>query len=115
MNEEKLKHKNRIEDFQAKVKSNGASIWIKMTAEIIPELGYIEGSMHNITVSKILTPAEKKVLGILLQGKTNSEIAYTLGRSVRTIEDHRARIMKKMNAESVVDLVEKVLVSEWRY
>lgn len=38
-------------------------------------------------------------------GRTNREIAAGLGLSVRAVEDRRARLMKKVGAQSVVDLV----------
>ncbi|AQT68315.1 Transcriptional regulatory protein FixJ [Anaerohalosphaera lusitana] len=56
-----------------------------------------------------LTPTEKVVLGHLLEGMGNKQIARKMHRSVRTIEDHRANIMKKMEAANVVDLVKKAL------
>jgi diguanylate cyclase (GGDEF)-like protein len=56
-----------------------------------------------------LTPREREVLGILVEGKANKLIAYLLGASTRTIENHRASIMAKMEAESLPDLVRMVL------
>jgi len=52
-----------------------------------------------------LTRTEKKVLSFLLDGSSNKEIARRLSRSVRTIEDHRAHIMRKLGVENIVDLV----------
>jgi DNA-binding NarL/FixJ family response regulator len=48
-----------------------------------------------------------KVLRLILSGKSNKETATILHRSVRTIEDHRNHIMKKLDADSLVDLVRK--------
>jgi diguanylate cyclase (GGDEF)-like protein len=56
-----------------------------------------------------LTPREREVLGILVEGKANKLIGYLLGASTRTIENHRASIMAKMEAESLPDLVRMVL------
>jgi diguanylate cyclase (GGDEF)-like protein len=56
-----------------------------------------------------LTPREREVLGILVEGKANKLVAYLLGASIRTIENHRASIMAKMEAESLPDLVRMVL------
>jgi diguanylate cyclase (GGDEF)-like protein len=58
-----------------------------------------------------LTPREREVLGILVEGKANKLIAYLLGASTRTIENHRAKIMAKMQAESLPDLVRMVLTA----
>ena len=56
-----------------------------------------------------LTPREREVLDILIAGNANKMIAYMLGTSTRTIENHRARIMEKMEAQSLPELVRAVL------
>ena len=58
-------------------------------------------------IGKPLTLSEKRVLKLVLDGKINREIAGLLSRSVRTIEVHRANIMHKLGAESLVDLVKR--------
>lgn len=55
-----------------------------------------------------LTRREREVLDLLLQGKTNKEMAEQLGLSLRAIEDRRARLMKRMGAASTVELVSLV-------
>lgn len=57
-----------------------------------------------------LTKVEMKVLRLLLNGKKNSEIADMLCRSVRTIEDHRGHIMRKLGAKNLVDLVKRAVM-----
>jgi FixJ family two-component response regulator len=52
-----------------------------------------------------LTSAEKEVLQHVLQGAPNKTIASALGISRRTVEDRRARLMQKLEVESVADLV----------
>lgn len=47
-----------------------------------------------------LTPAEKKVLRLVGQNKTASQIAETLHISHRTVEKHKSHIIKKLNLES---------------
>ena len=54
----------------------------------------------------LLTSGERQVLDLILQGKPNKEIATQLGLSVRTIEDRRGKLMKKMQANSVAELVQ---------
>ena len=63
--------------------------------------------MQDIMDFKVVTPAEKKVLRQIVKGKTSSEIAYALGRSVHTIEDHRARYMSKLGADNLIELIER--------
>jgi FixJ family two-component response regulator len=52
-----------------------------------------------------LTPKEREVLELIAAGKTNREMADDLGLSVRAVEDRRSRLMKKVGAKSVVELV----------
>lgn len=52
-----------------------------------------------------LTPNEEKVLALVMEGKSSKEIAHLLHRSVRTIEDHRTNINKKIGARSPADIV----------
>ena len=54
---------------------------------------------------KALTGRERDVLDGLAQGLPNKTIAYDLGISPRTVEIHRARVMDKMQARSLSELV----------
>jgi two-component system, LuxR family, response regulator FixJ len=73
----------------------------------------IEQSARNlVTLQNGLTKAESRVLEFLMAGKGNKEIAQILDRSIRTVEDHRANIMRKLGADNVVDLIKKVSFSE---
>jgi len=56
-----------------------------------------------------LTPRERQLLDLVVAGKANKEIAQELGISPRTVEIHRAHVMRKMLAVSVSDLVRLVL------
>ena len=56
-----------------------------------------------------LTPREHEVLERLIAGEANKMIAYMLGSSMRTIEHHRAKIMSKMQAGSLPELVRMVV------
>lgn len=59
----------------------------------------------------LLTPRERHVLDQLIAGRSNKVAAFELGISPRTIEIHRARIMDKMNARSLSDLVRTALTA----
>jgi two-component system response regulator NreC len=52
-----------------------------------------------------LSPREEEILSLLAEGATNREIARRLHLSTRTVEAHRAKIMAKLGAQHLVDLV----------
>ena len=52
-----------------------------------------------------LTRREKEVIQLLAEGKSNKQVATTLSISVRTAENHRARLMKKLGVDSLSALV----------
>jgi two-component system response regulator FixJ len=56
-----------------------------------------------------LTPRENEVLALLLEGHLNKTIASKLEMSPRTTEHHRARIMEKMAARSLSNLIRMML------
>jgi two-component system response regulator FixJ len=58
-----------------------------------------------------LTPRERDVLRHLVEGNPNKIIAHQLSISPRTVENHRARLMVKMQADSVAELVRMALVA----
>jgi two-component system response regulator FixJ len=59
-----------------------------------------------------LTPREHEVLERLVAGLPNKTIAYDLGSSPRTVEVQRARVMEKMAARSLPELVRMVITAE---
>jgi FixJ family two-component response regulator len=52
-----------------------------------------------------LTPREREVMELVVAGRHNRDIADVLGISVRTVEVHKARMMLKLKADGVADLV----------
>jgi DNA-binding NarL/FixJ family response regulator len=52
-----------------------------------------------------VTPREREIIQLLAEGKTNKETASVLNVSVKTVEAHRANIMRKLRLRSVSDLV----------
>lgn len=52
-----------------------------------------------------LSPRERQVLAAVAQGLTNKEIGAKLGISHRTVEVHRARLMRKLDVTSLAGLL----------
>jgi DNA-binding NarL/FixJ family response regulator len=52
-----------------------------------------------------VTSREREIIQLIAEGRSNKEAAATLGISVKTIESHRANIMRKLRLRSVGDLV----------
>jgi FixJ family two-component response regulator len=63
------------------------------------ELDLIHGRMAR------LTPREREVLMLLVEGRLNKQVACELGIGEKTIKAHRARVMEKMEARSFAQLV----------
>jgi len=61
-----------------------------------------------------LTRREREVLEQFASGSSNKEAGRTLGISPRTIEDHRANIMKKLGARNAADLIRIVMTAAQR-
>jgi two-component system, NarL family, response regulator NreC len=54
----------------------------------------------------LLTPREREVLQLIAEGKKNSEIADVITRSLHTVRNHRASLMRKLGAHSATELVQ---------
>lgn len=55
-----------------------------------------------------LTGREREIAQLLLDGKTSKQMAHTLGISHRTIEAHRTRLMRKLNAKTPTEMVSRL-------
>ena len=54
---------------------------------------------------RTLTPREREIVQMLAEGKSNKEVASRLSISVKTVETHRATVMRKLEINSIVELV----------
>jgi len=57
------------------------------------------------TKTSSLTPREEEITSLLASGRSSKTIAYELGISQKTVDFHRAHILRKMGVDSVVELV----------
>jgi FixJ family two-component response regulator len=55
-----------------------------------------------------LTPREREVLALVVAGKMNKQIAVNLGTAEQTVKQHRGRVMRKLEVDSVAELVRVV-------
>ncbi|HZX29020.1 MAG TPA: LuxR C-terminal-related transcriptional regulator, partial [Telluria sp.] len=75
----------------------GAGVW---TSEDVSE---------KRPVSAQLTPREREIAAFLVEGKTSKTIARQTALSPRTVEMHRAKLMRKFNAATSSELVHKLM------
>ena len=59
-----------------------------------------------------LTARELEVLRLVADGKANKKIGRALDISIKTVEAHRARVMKKLEAHNMADLMRAALAAE---
>ena len=71
---------------------------------------FLENTFCPDTAAVKLTIREREILALILQGKTNKEIAFSLGRVERTVEFHRNRLMQKLDAHNSTELAKKALM-----
>lgn len=86
-----------------KISSGGIYITKKL-AEII---AYNESNLNQKSKIDRLSEREVQVLKMLVDGKRNKEVAFSLGINAKTVSTYRSRIMKKLEAKNFVDLFQK--------
>jgi len=73
------------------------------TREELADVGVITARLAT------LTAREREVMHLVVEGKANKVIAHELGLSQRTVEIHRSRVMEKMKASSLAQLVKMAM------
>ena len=94
---------------------DGRYIWVRATGTKIPGSGgspdYLMGRIEplggrlEMNNRGVLTSREREIVQLIAEGLSSKGAASTLGISVKTIENHRANIMRKLQLRSVMDLV----------
>ena len=101
-----LKEDSDIELFSAieKIRSGGFYVTRILTEEVAGDLSNIFEEDGKVAMN-VLTRREKEVLRLIAEGKPNKEIAEILSISIRTVENHRANIIRKTKLNKPVELV----------
>jgi DNA-binding NarL/FixJ family response regulator len=76
---------------------------------------FLKAGKHKKDVSvpsSLLTPREREIVQLLAESKSNKEISSMLNISVKTVETHRAAIMRKLGINSIVELVHYAVRNE---
>ena len=68
------------------------------------------GVQEVMVLVDTLTPREHEVMNMIVAGNTNKQMAYSLDISEKTVEAHRAKVMDKLHASSLADLMRKVMI-----
>ncbi len=92
----------------------GSATWCRFRAqtltpeEPLSQIVMTYAPIANLSEKPALTPREREVVVFLSQGRTSKEIAQVLGLSPRTIEDVRAKLMRKFSVRNVAELLTKL-------
>jgi DNA-binding NarL/FixJ family response regulator len=72
-----------------------------------PETATDASLSSELPLDLSLTRRERQIFDLVLLGKSNKEIAEELKKSVRTIEAHRYKLMKKLDVKNLAELTQK--------
>jgi len=100
-----LKRSGRRELLNAlrQVHEQGVFLTGRVTRELLQDYSQ-EGGNHR-SEGHHLTEREREVLQLIVDGKSNKEIATTLGISTKTVSVHRTNIMAKLDVQTTVELI----------
>lgn len=111
-----LNAKGHYADNRIMKRANGEVFWCHVSGRALNRNAPHESGIWSFedlssqrTVKAELTGREREVAARLLEGLTSKEIGRALEISHRTVEIYRARLMRKYNASTAADLVQKLL------
>jgi len=76
---------------------------------LLPRIQTVHERSRLAPPSAVLSRIEERILRLIVEGKSNRQIAEMLHRSVRTVEDHRRQLMYRLGVSNVVELMTLVL------
>ena len=104
----KSAHIHYLEDAVRKVSQGGMFI----TNELAQRLAFDEGTQKPRRFFRKLSSREVEVLKMLASGKRNKEVAQGLDLNEKTVSTYKARLMKKLNVDNMVDLLQQAKALE---
>lgn len=109
------------------LKDTDKNEFVKALKQIHGGTKYFSGSVSNVLAKHLLSnkgyakadakeddaynlsKREREILRMVVDGKQNKQIAEMLDKSIRTIETHRFNIMKKLDVNNAIDMVNKAM------
>ncbi len=83
-----------------------------ITNELAQRLAFDEGTQKPRRFFRKLSSREVEVLKLLASGKRNKEVAEGLNLNEKTVSTYKARLMKKLNVDNLVDLLQQAKALE---
>ena len=101
-----LKEDSDVELFSAIEAIRKGAIYVSaiIADEVSEDFSYLTKGNRHLS-SNLLSKRETEVLKLIAEGKSNKEIADLLYISIRTVENHRANIQKKLDLNNTAELV----------
>jgi DNA-binding NarL/FixJ family response regulator len=84
---------------------DGRPYFTSKVAQIVLDGFLRNGEGGGTDSTQVLSPREREIVQLLAEGKSNKDVARTLGITVKTAETHRSNIMRKMQFGSLSDLI----------
>ena len=106
-----LKEDSDVELFSAieTIRKGGFYVTRLLAGELVEDISHMYKGNTQLP-SEPLTTRERQVLKLIAEGKSNREIADLLYISIRTVENHRANIMKKLNLSKTAEIVKYAIL-----
>ena len=108
--------KGRYSDERIMRRASGELFWCHVTGHSMkaqdplgPGIWTFEDVSEKRPVTAELTPREREIAALLVEGKTSKTIARQIDLSPRTVEMHRAKLMRKFSASTSSELVHKLV------
>ena len=106
-----LKEDSDVELFSAieTIRKGGFYVTRLLAGELVEDISHMYKGNTQLP-SEPLTTRERQVLKLIAEGKSNKEIADLLYISIRTVENHRANIMRKLNLNKTAEIVKYAIL-----